>query len=106
MSPPVSSPPPNEKEREIRQFLIRLVAEKIQQPESAVGVDENFTSFGIDSKDALSMVGELEELLHQKLPDSLLFEQPTIAQLARFLSGGEEASQVRARACTGISRPG
>ncbi|KAJ4461522.1 putative 6-deoxyerythronolide-B synthase EryA1 [Paratrimastix pyriformis] len=105
-SPPPQSPPTGEKERSLRQFLVQKMAEKTGRPEAEVGVEENFASFGVDSKDALIMVGELEDFLGgQKLPDSLLYEHPTIAQLARFLAGGDELTQQLAMGTVGMVPP-
>ncbi|MBF0106002.1 MAG: thioester reductase domain-containing protein [Deltaproteobacteria bacterium] len=48
-----------------------------------------FQQYGYDSKDAMEIVGELEELLSRGLADTLLFDYPTIEKLAAYLNEQE-----------------
>lgn len=49
--------------------------------------DQPFQSMGLDSKHAVSIVGELEDLYGLSLNATLLFDYPSIAALAAYLAG-------------------
>nr|WP_298163868.1 type I polyketide synthase [uncultured Pseudomonas sp.] len=49
--------------------------------------DQPFQSMGLDSKQAVSIVGELEDLYGRSLNATLLFDYPSIAALAAYLAG-------------------
>ena len=44
-----------------------------------------FTSYGLSSIEGLSLLGDLEELVEMELPDSLLWDYPSLGQLADHL---------------------
>jgi acyl carrier protein len=58
---------------------------------SAADVDRNrkFQHLGLDSADAVRLVGELEDFVGRPLSASLPYEHPTIEQLARTLADEE-----------------
>ena len=47
----------------------------------------SFASFGIDSAEAVGIVGELEEALGTTIDATALYDHPTIAALGRYLAG-------------------
>ncbi len=47
-----------------------------------------FAAYGLTSADAVGLSGELEELLSRKLPETLLYEHPTVRQLVAALVEG------------------
>jgi len=49
-------------------------------------VDQPFAAFGLDSVTMVGIAAELEKWLHRPLPQTLLYEAPTIARLADSLS--------------------
>ena len=51
-----------------------------------IGVDEPFASYGLDSLSAISLSSDLEDLTKLKLPATLAWDYPTIAQLSKFLA--------------------
>ncbi|WP_344236694.1 type I polyketide synthase [Actinocorallia libanotica] len=51
-------------------------------------VDQPLEEFGLASRDAVAIAGELEELLGRSLPATLVWEHPTISRIAAALSGG------------------
>ncbi len=54
-----------------------------------IGVTQNFFDLGGNSLLAVRLFERLQKTLGQKLPLAVLFESPTIAQLARFLESEE-----------------
>lgn len=70
---------------EISLWLVKKIASCAQLPVSEISVYESFASYGLSSTDAVSISGELEEWLGQKLQPTLLYNYPTIDLLARAL---------------------
>jgi acyl carrier protein len=50
-------------------------------------MDTPITTYGLDSKDAINLSGDLEEWLGQSFSPSLIWKYPTIEKLALYLSG-------------------
>jgi len=55
-----------------------------------IGVGKPFTVFGVTSKDAILISGELEEWLGRRLSPALLYDYPSIEAVVRRLSGQSE----------------
>jgi phthiocerol/phenolphthiocerol synthesis type-I polyketide synthase D len=73
-------------EPSLRRFLIERVAARCQVTPGDVDPHRPLAEIGLASRDAVAIVGELEELLGRVLPAILLYEYPTIAQLAHELT--------------------
>nr|5ZK4_C Chain C, DisA protein [Sorangium cellulosum]5ZK4_D Chain D, DisA protein [Sorangium cellulosum] len=69
----------------IEEDLRRLVSARIEAPSQAVDAEESFFSLGVDSV-ALQEITETLERTYGSLPPTLLFENPNIRQLARYLA--------------------
>ncbi|MBD2256449.1 amino acid adenylation domain-containing protein [Pseudanabaena sp. FACHB-2040] len=73
--------------------LIAIWEEVLQvQP---IGVQDNFFDLGGNSLLATALFTKIERVLGRELPVSLLFDYPTVGQLANFLQQGEQTVQVR-----------
>ena len=59
---------------------------------------ETFSSYGLNSADAIALSGELEERLGRKLPPSLVYDYPSVALLARYLTEETEEPKTRTKA--------
>lgn len=70
---------------EISLWLVKKIASCAHLAPSEISVYESFASYGLSSTDAVSISGELEEWLGQKLQPTLLYNYPTIDLLARAL---------------------
>lgn len=73
--------------REVVSTHIDGAAERI--PEEAT-----FESLGLDSAQAVAIAGELGRLVGRPLPDSLLYDHPTIGQLVAHLERGHRRASV------------
>lgn len=74
-------------EESIRAWLVQLVARQARVTEHEVAPDLTFEELGFDSRTAVSMSGTLEKAFGLRLAPGLLFDQPTVAGLARYLAG-------------------
>ncbi|MER5350215.1 beta-ketoacyl synthase N-terminal-like domain-containing protein [Kitasatospora sp. NPDC002551] len=72
---------------EIEDRLRELIAAGARIELHEVAVDEPFTSYGIDSIQAVSLAGTLSDWLGHHVPDTLVWEHPTPAAAARALAG-------------------
>ena len=63
--------------------LVRLWEDILQQ--QPIGVNEDFFALGGHSLLAVQLMGRIQDALHVEAPGTLLFDAPTIAQLARRL---------------------
>jgi acyl carrier protein len=62
-----------------------MVAKLLGCAESEVDLTREFTEYGISSLDGLALLGDLEDLVGRRLPDSLLWDYPDLERLTRHL---------------------
>ncbi|HEX7312756.1 MAG TPA: SDR family NAD(P)-dependent oxidoreductase [Pyrinomonadaceae bacterium] len=78
--------------QEARDWLVEHVAEAANVRPREIDVREPFTSYGLTSRDAVGISGELEDWLGAELPPTLLYEHPSVESLARHLAGETDAA--------------
>jgi acyl carrier protein len=71
---------------EIQTWLINYLAELLDIEPEIVDTSTPFSNYGLDSAAAVVMVGDMKNWLQCKLPESLLFDYPTIEKLAFHLA--------------------
>ncbi|NLU84784.1 polyketide synthase Pks13 [Rhodococcus sp. HNM0569] len=77
---------------QLRDWLRNWVAEATGQPASAISDDRPMEEFGLSSRDAVALSGEIEELVGVTLTATVAYQHPTIASLAtRIIEGEPEA---------------
>ena len=69
----------------LREALVQLLCKELRLDRAAVRTDTPLTEYGLDSMAALIMAGELEDRYRVELPSTLLWDCPTIDQLAAYL---------------------
>jgi len=85
-----SPPHPNsERTRPERDQIVAWIgarlAARLDTPVEAIDPDVPFSQYGLDSRNALRLAGELEQWLGCELPPTLVWDYPTIAELAGHL---------------------
>jgi acyl carrier protein len=75
----------NVTESEIRDWCIACIKRTIDDPSIPIGPDATFAQMGLDSATSAYFIVELEEWLGCELDPEIVFEHPTIADLARFI---------------------
>mgnify|MGYP000234521534 FL=1 len=76
----------------IRTALIGMLEKELRI--DSVDPDKLLTQYGLDSISALTIAGELEDMLGLELPATLLWDCPTVNQIADYLGAlipGREA---------------
>ena len=74
-------------EDSVRRFLIEQIARRSRITAAEVDPDRPVEEFGLASRDAVAIAGELEQMLGRALPATLIWEHPTINGLAAALAG-------------------
>lgn len=85
----------------IQYWLVKKLSEQLSLDAKTIDVTEPLTRYGLDSIDAVTMVGDLEDWLDLELPSTLFWDYPTIAKSAQYLAEnyditgvlGEEGSE-------------
>lgn len=70
---------------QLRQWLREWVAGATEVPVEEVTDDRPLENLGLSSRDAVLLSGELENLLGRKLDATVVYEHPTIGELATHL---------------------
>ncbi|GGK55547.1 polyketide synthase Pks13 [Nocardia camponoti] len=74
---------------ELREWLRNWVAEATGQSIDAITVDRPMEEFGLASRDALALGGDIEERTGVILTPTVVYQHPTIASLAEVIVNGE-----------------
>lgn len=69
----------------VQNWLVKQLAEQLSLDPKTVSVGEPLTRYGLDSIDAVTMVGDLEDWLDLELPSTLFWDYPTIEKSAQYL---------------------
>ena len=71
---------------DLHSTLVSMLAKELRLPETSVEPGRPLTQYGLDSIAALAIAGDLEEMLDIELPATLLWDCPTINDLAESLT--------------------
>jgi acyl carrier protein len=67
---------------DIQQWLVSWIAKELSVPDSEVDVDQPFVDFGMSSRQAVLLSGDLGDWLEQEIEPSLAWDYPTIRLVA------------------------
>jgi acyl carrier protein len=73
-------------EAEIKQWMTERLAAQLKIPVTSVDTSRQFDAYGLDSRTAVAVSGELEKVVERRLSPALLIEHPTIDGVARELA--------------------
>jgi acyl carrier protein len=79
----------------LRHWLIERLAAIQEVDPASVDPAEPFSAYGLGSRDAVGLAGELEEWLGRELSPALLYDYPSIDVLARHLVASRDAGDVQ-----------
>lgn len=71
--------------------LTGMLAKTLRIAAAEIDVDRPLPHYGLDSIDAVTLAGDLEDWLNIELPSTLLWDYPTVAAIAGFLEEQLEA---------------
>jgi acyl carrier protein len=70
----------------VRQHSLLFLAKTLDTDAGKIDPDADFDRLGLDSVMAVALILELEEWSGRELEPSLLFEYPTINELAKYIT--------------------
>ncbi len=73
-------------EEEIQDWILARVAKKLELDPDEVNVREPFSDYGLDSRTAVALSGDLERWLGMKIPPTLVWDFPTIESASKHLA--------------------
>jgi acyl carrier protein len=76
----------NPSEAAIRNWCAEYLARILDLPDRTIDAETTFARMGLDSANSVFLIVELEDWLGLELTPDLLFEYPTIGELARHLA--------------------
>lgn len=79
------------RELELVAWLREAIADVLDLDADAIDPDRPLTELGLSSRDAVGLVGDLEDHLDRDLDATLVWKTPTITLIARRLIHGDEA---------------
>src|SRR5437588_5103155 len=88
--------------KEIQSWLVSQLSQVLQVEPQGIDIREPFTSYGLTSRDAVGLSGDLEDWLGRGLSPTLAYEYPTIESLAKHLAGEPGILELDAR--SGVNR--
>ncbi len=81
----------------IQAWLIANVAEALGIDPHEIDIHEPLESYGLSSRDAVSLTGDLEDWLSCRVSPTLVWEYPTIEAIAHYLSGDASGETAQTR---------
>ncbi|MFE6159104.1 acyl carrier protein [Streptomyces sp. NPDC056486] len=72
---------------ELCQWLTERLALHVRQSPDAIGLEVPLAAYGLDSVIALSLCGDAEDAYGIELDPTVVYDYPTIVELARHLAG-------------------
>ena len=69
----------------INEWLVEVIAGRLNIPARDIPTDEPVTRLGIDSTEAVVISGELQEWLGRRIPPTVVWDHPTIDALGEHL---------------------
>ena len=79
-------PPRSPSESAILDWCVKYLARTLDLPDQTIDPDVKFARLGLDSANSVYLIVELEDWLGLELTPDLVFEHPTISELARYLA--------------------
>ena len=79
---------------DIQSWLVAKLAEKLHCSPQEIDIHAEFASYGLDSVAMVSLSGELENWLGERLDPTLAYNYPSIASLSEYLTQGHSLPTV------------
>ena len=98
----VSSAPPRDRvsAEDVQEWLVAELERRFPALDEPVDIRAPFAAFGLTSRDAVEIAGQLESLLGRRLSPTLMYEHPTIEAVSRALGGRPSAEAAAATVST------
>lgn len=78
--------------QQLQRTLVGMLAKTLHLRAEEIDVERPLPHYGLDSIDAVTLAGDLEDLFDIDLPSTLLWDYPTVAAISGFLEEQLEAA--------------
>lgn len=75
----------NKSANDVQNWLIDYVANQLNVSPDSIDPDEDLVNLGLSSRQAITLAANLETYLDKPTDPALIWEYPTIRQLAQYL---------------------
>jgi amino acid adenylation domain-containing protein/natural product biosynthesis luciferase-like monooxygenase protein len=89
-----AAPRPTKTTAEIEAWLVEQLSRRLGLEPKELDIRVEFSWYGLDSSDAVRVIGEMETWLGRRLSPTLAWDYPTIEILAKHLSGSVDQPQI------------
>jgi acyl carrier protein len=72
--------------KDIQDETRQLLAKRLLISKTEVDLNKTFTGYGLDSIDAITLIGDLEDKFEIELPSTLLWDFENINQMAEYVA--------------------
>ena len=72
--------------QQLEVVLTAMLARALRVDVVEIDVDRPLEEYGLDSLDAVILIGDFEDELNVELPETLLWDHPTVVAIAGFLA--------------------
>lgn len=86
---------PSFSEIEISSWLVARLAELLELNPDEIDRQQDLTDYGLNSVDAVNLSGDLENFLGRRLSPTIVWEYPTIEELAQYLASDSSQEDYR-----------
>ncbi len=92
---------------EIEAWLVMHLAETLEVDSDEIDVNKQFVTYGMDSAQAIGLVGDLEDYVQRPLSPTIIWDYPNISALAEYIGsdGGEAPVLLRKKQSTHEDEP-
>lgn len=81
----LQNPSSSESTTKIQSWLVEQLADVLSIDAGTIDVAQPLTRYGLDSIDAVTLVGDLEDWLDVELPSTLLWDYPSIEKASAYM---------------------
>ena len=71
---------------EIQDWMVAYLARQMQVPAETIDISAPFESLALDSATAIGMTGDLEQWLGRTIDPTIVYDYPTIEEIAEYLA--------------------
>jgi amino acid adenylation domain-containing protein len=90
---PDGSPGNRRSAEAIEAWLVERLSRRLYRTPDTIDVQGSFFDFGLSSREAVLLTGEMEQWLRRRISPMVIYEHPTIESLAQHLSQLEETPE-------------
>jgi acyl carrier protein len=73
-------------QQQIEKFILDWIVQRLEISADSIRKESTFSQLGVDSMAAIELAADLETWLEMEIPDTIVWDYPSIVEAAAFLS--------------------